>query len=34
LQTVLRDEGVYKGAIDGNFGQSVRTAMETLEGRP
>lgn len=34
LQTVLRDEGTYKGAIDGNFGQSMSTAMETLEGKP
>ncbi len=34
LQTVLRDEGTYKGAIDGSFGASVRTAMEALVGKP
>jgi len=33
LQTVLRDEGTYKGAIDGAFGAPVRTAMEALAGK-
>ena len=30
LQTVLRDEGAYKGPIDGTFTPEVRTAMEEL----
>jgi TPR repeat protein len=34
LQTVLRDEGTYKGAIDGSFGAPVRQAMEALAGKP
>jgi TPR repeat protein len=34
LQTVLRDEGAYRGAIDGTFGAPVRAAMEQLAGRP
>jgi TPR repeat protein len=33
LQTVLRDEGTYKGAIDGAFGAPVRAAMEELAGK-
>ena len=34
MQTVLRDEGTYKGAIDGVFGAPVRQAMEALAGKP
>jgi len=30
LQEVLRDEGTYKGPIDGSFNPDVRTAMEEL----
>lgn len=30
LQQVLRDEGTYKGPIDGTFTPAVRTAMEAL----
>lgn len=30
LQEVLRDEGTYKGPIDGTFSPDVRTAMEEL----
>jgi TPR repeat protein len=33
LQTVLRDEGTYKGAIDGAFGAPLRAAMEALAGK-
>jgi peptidoglycan hydrolase-like protein with peptidoglycan-binding domain len=30
LQEVLRDEGTYKGPINGTFSPEVRTAMEAL----
>jgi len=33
LQEVLRDEGAYKGPINGSFTPEVRTAMESLAGR-
>lgn len=33
LQQVLRDEGAYKGPIDGTFSPAVRTAMESLAAR-
>jgi TPR repeat protein len=33
LQEVLRDEGTYKGPINGTFTTEVRSAMESLGGR-
>ncbi|MGE3230567.1 MAG: hypothetical protein AB7J30_14130, partial [Hyphomicrobium sp.] len=33
LQQVLRDEGTYKGPINGTFSPEVRTAMEALGGQ-
>jgi hypothetical protein len=33
LQEVLRDEGAYKGPINGTFTTEVRSAMENLAGR-
>lgn len=33
LQEVLRDEGAYKGPIDGAFSPEMRTAMESLGSR-
>lgn len=33
LQEVLRDEGTYKGPINGTFSPEVRTAMEELGGQ-
>jgi hypothetical protein len=33
LQEVLRDEGTYKGPINGTFTTDVRSAMESLAGR-
>lgn len=33
LQQVLRDEGTYKGPINGTFSPDVRTAMEALGGQ-